>query len=607
MSHLVRNNSGTKAARLILFVPLALMMLAASPARSQTITTFAGNGGVGYSGDGGPATLATLNYPRGLAFDSAGMLYIADVNNYRVRKVTPAGIISTVAGSGVYGNSGDGGPATLAQFSNPMGVAVDAGGNLYIADSTNVRIRKVTPGGIVATVAGTGVQGFSGDGGPATAATLNSPTSLIVDSAGNIYFADSSNQRIRRVGADGKITTIAGNGLDGFSGDGGLAISASMSFPLGLVKDPSGNVYFTDGNNNRVRMITPAGIISTFAGGGTGNFGGDGGLATAASLNIPSDLAFDAAGNLYIADAGNNRVRKVNTSGIITTVAGTANNGYSGDGGPATQALLNHPWGLTTDAAGVVYVADRVNSRIRAISAPLSGPPTLLVGGAVNGASFAGNFAVAPGAIVAIFGSNLADVAGGAAGVPLPNSIGVTSVTFNGIAAPLYYVSQGQINAQAPFELGTGAVSLQVTRGAAVSQAITVNVANVSPGIFILNQAANQGAIVHAADYSLVNSGNPARTGESLAIFCNGLGPVSVPVKSGAPSPGIPLAYASVAPTVTLGGLNANVSFAGLTPGLVGLYQINVTVPGGLQAGNLGLQVSTGGLLSNIATVAVMP
>ncbi len=446
-------------------ISVVSLLLAASPARSQnTITTLAGNGSTMFSGDGGTAITAALNHPRSVAIDSAGMLYITDVDNYRVRRVTPAGIISTVAGTGAFGASGDGGLATFASFSDFMGLAVDASGSLYIVDSGNRRIRKVTANGIVTTIVGTGTQGFSGDGGPAKAATLNRPTSVVVDPSGNLYFSDSSNQRIRRVSADGTITTIAGNGLDGFSGDGNFATSAAMSFPLGVARDQSGNVYFADANNNRVRKIALSGIITTVVGDGVGRFGGDGGQATSASLNIPSDVAIDFSGNLYIADSGNNRVRKVDSAGIITTVAGTGTDGFSGDGGPAALAVLNFPWGVTTNAAGAVYIADRVNSRIRLISAAALAPPALQDGTAVNGASFVKNFAIAPGAIVTIFGSNFATGPASAGGAPYPTVIGDTSVTFNGIAAPLFYISPGQINAQAPFELGLGSAAIQVRR-----------------------------------------------------------------------------------------------------------------------------------------------
>jgi uncharacterized protein (TIGR03437 family) len=437
------------------------------------------------------------------------------------------------------------------------------------------------------------------------AATLNRPTSVMVDPAGNVYFSDSSNQRIRRIATDGTITTIAGNGLDGFSGDGGFATAASMSFPLGLVEDQFGNLYFTDGNNNRVRKVTAGGLISTFAGNGRSGFAGDGGFAVGASLNIPSDLAIDLAGNLYIADSGNNRVRKVDPSGIITSVAGTGINGFAGDGGPAALATLNYPWGLTTDSAGQVYIADRVNSRVRQISAPALGAPALQNGTAVNGASFTANFAIAPGSFVTIFGSNLADGAMSASSAPFPTVLGTTSVTFNGIGAPLFFVSPGQINAQAPFDLGLGTASIQVTRGAMVSAMGAVTVASVSPGIFIMDQVTGQGAILHA-DYSLVGASNPARAGESLAIYCTGLGAVSVAMRSGQAAPSAaPFANTLVLPVVTVGGINAAVAFSGLAPGLVGLYQINIVVPSGLLAGNQRVQILTSGVASSFATVAV--
>ncbi len=604
MPKIISGYSVSNSVAMLLF-PAICVVLSPSVAWSQvTISTFAGNGATTYSGDGGMANVTALNHPRGIAVGATGQLYIADVDNFRVRAVNPAGVIFTVAGTGVLGAAGDGGSALAATFSDINGLTLDSAGNLYVADSGNRRIRKVTPAGTVTTVAGTGIQGFSGDGGLATDATLNRPSSVVVDPSGNIYFSDSSNQRIRRVAPDGTITTIAGNGLEGFSGDGNLATGATMSFPLGLARDQVGNLYFTDGNNNRVRRITPAGIISTVAGDGKGRFAGDGGLATLASLNIPSDLAIDFAGNLYIADAGNNRVRRVDPAGIITTVAGTGTDGFSGDGGLAASAMLNFPWAVTVDNSGSVYIADRVNSRIRRVSGPPLAAPGLPEGAVVSSASFAKNSPIAPGGIVTIFGSDFSTAAASAYAIPLPAVIGETSVTFNGIAAPLYYVSAGQINAQVPFELGPGIASLQVVRGATKSSVSTITVAAVSPGIFIVDQAASQGAIVHA-DYSLVSVTNPARAGESLAIFCTGLGAVKLPVRSGAPAPASQLAETQLVPIVTLGGLNAAVSFSGLTPGLVGLYQVNVSVPAGLPPGNVVLQVVAGGVSSNTATVAV--
>lgn len=590
---------------LLVAVPVLCLLLAAGPAYPQsTIRTIAGNGSQVFAGDGGPATAAGLNHPRGLAVDASGNVYISDVDNHRIRRVSPSGIISTIAGNGVPGDSGDGGPAVSASLSDVTGLALDGAGNLYIADAGNRRVRKVTTNGIISTIAGTGVQGFSGDGGPATDAQLNRPTSVLFR-AGDLYIADSSNQRIRRVSANGTITTIAGNGVAGFSGDSGPATSASLRFPLGLAADSLGNLYFADGDNNRVRRISPEGIITTAAGNGSGRFAGDQGPATNASLNIPWDVAIDGAGNLYIADAGNNRVRKVDGFGLISTLTGTGEDGYAGDDGPAAAAVLNFPWGLTTDASGRIYIADRVNNRVRLVSGSPVGVPVLEGNSTLNSASFAK--LIAPGGMVSLLGSGFSGSSLSASSFPLPTLLGETRVTFNGIEAPLFFVSDTRIQAQAPFELPAGSdVSVQVRRGDSLSASRMVSVGAVSPGIFIVDQASNAGAVLHAEDYLLVSSDAPARPGEFLLIYCTGLGPLRVAVGSGESAPRVPALTETLHfPSVTIAGLSANVINSGLVPGFVGLYQIEVQAPPGMPAGAQPIQISILGAASNIATIVV--
>jgi uncharacterized protein (TIGR03437 family) len=324
------------------------------------ITTVAGSGPPGTKGDGGPATEALLNKPAGIAVDDGGNLYIADTNNHRIRKVTTDGRITTICGTGTATFGGDGGAASRAGLNGPTGVALDAGGTLYIADSGNERIRRVTPAGTISTVAGNGVAGFAGDRGPATAAQLNNPVSVAVDASGNLYIADRSNNRVRRVTPAGAIESIAGTGVAGYSGDNLSATMAQLNAPAGVALDAAGNLYVSE--NWRLRRITPAGIILSVAGGSTFGFGGDGGPAISAQLDAPQGIAFDQVGNLYLADQANHRVRRITPAGIINTVAG---GGDLGDGGPATAARFYYPRALAADQAGNVYLVDNNGRRVR--------------------------------------------------------------------------------------------------------------------------------------------------------------------------------------------------------------------------------------------------
>lgn len=305
--------------------------------RGGTITTLAGDGVCGFGGDGGPPASASLNTPRGVAVAANGDVYVADLANCRVRKIS-GGLISTFAGTGVCGFSGDAGAATSAQLNIPWDVEVDTAGNLFIADVLNCRVRKVTSGTIT-TVAGTGVCGFSGDAGAATSAQINNTGGIAVDTSGNLFIADSNNHRVRKVTA-GIITTVAGTGVAGFSGDGGAATGAQLDFPTGAVVDASGNLYIGDSVNCRIRKVS-GGIITTVAGTGACGYSGDGGPATSADLNLTRGVAADAAGNLYIADFVNCRVRKVDgISGIITTIAGTGVCGFNGDASPTATHII---------------------------------------------------------------------------------------------------------------------------------------------------------------------------------------------------------------------------------------------------------------------------
>jgi sugar lactone lactonase YvrE len=336
-------------------------------------TTVAGiDSQTGYSGDGGPATNAKLWNPSGVAVDGSGNLFIVDAFNYRIREVTTNGVITTVAGNGVGAGgagsySGDGGAATNAGMNEVVGVALDASGNLFVCDFNNNRIREVSTNGVITTVAGNGIKGYSGDGGAATNASLNNPNDVAIDGSGNLFIADWGNQRIRKVNTNGTITLFAGNGANGYTGNGGPATNASLSYPVGVAADASGNLFIADAGNAVIRKVNTNGIITTFAGNGTAGYSGDGGPATSAELNVGAGVAVDASGNLFIADVYNNRVRKVSTNGIITTVAGNGKPGYAGDGGPATAARLWYPYGVGVDALGDLFIAEEFNERVRKV------------------------------------------------------------------------------------------------------------------------------------------------------------------------------------------------------------------------------------------------
>jgi trimeric autotransporter adhesin len=340
---------------------------------AQTISTIAGDSIQGYTGDGGLAIAAELKFPYALVLDTSGNVYFSDAGNNRIRKIDIAsGIITTIAGNGTQGYSGDGAAATAAELFNPGGLVFDGSGNLFFADAYNNCIRKINfTTGIITTVAGNGTSGFSGDGGPATAAQMKTPFAVKLDTSGNLFIPDVNNNRLRKVdGTTGIITTIAGNGTAGYTGDGGLATAAELNAPTDVALDRVGNLYFTQGGGSCVRKIAVStGIITTVAGNGTLGFSGDGGLATVAQLNRPSCVLVDTLGNLFIADYWNNRIRQVDfASGIITTLAGSGVGGYNGDGLSCLAAELYHPSGIAFNRSGNLFITDRLNNRVREIT-----------------------------------------------------------------------------------------------------------------------------------------------------------------------------------------------------------------------------------------------
>ncbi len=335
------------------------------------LDTAAGTGKSDYSGDGGPAVQAELDKPVGVAADRAGNLYIADKDNHRIRKVSPAGLVSTVAGTGDSGYAGNGGPAVNAELHGPQGVAVDDAGNLYIADTENSWVRRVDAATGVITLYHGAVDVDKPDSG-SDAPAMNKPRALFCAGAADVlYIADTENHRILSVTSNGTVRVVAGTGKSGDSGDGGLAVAAELDKPRGVFFSPAGDLYIADTDNHRVRKVDASGIITTVAGTGSGGYEGDGGPATAAKIDKPRGLAVDAAGNVLFVDEGKSSLRVVrHTDGVILAIAGNGSNGYDGDGLPAAGSRLRAPCGLAlADVRGsrIVFIGDRDNHRVRAL------------------------------------------------------------------------------------------------------------------------------------------------------------------------------------------------------------------------------------------------
>jgi uncharacterized protein (TIGR03437 family) len=822
----------------LLFAPLAFT---AAPA--YTIRTYAGGDSVG---DGGPAAKAFVSILEGVCADAAGNIYVADADDNRIRKIDTAGNVTTYAGTGYAGFGGDGGPANQAALSSPFGIRMDANGNLFIADLGNNRVRKVSAGGTISTfasglnqprnvafgaggalyvsefganrvvkinadgsttvIAGSGASGFGGDGGPASSALLNGPAGLAFDSAGSLYIADSSNECIRKVTADGTISTFLGGvpvitgtnfplivptglasdsadnlyvasagspatfridasgtrhvlpgiGRDIFPsvtgdillvgqqhleelhadgsvttvfsssaytfGDGGPAIGAHFESIGGLAADALGNVvladskfrrlrqvasdgtieslqtsdylsdpgalafdpnnvlyvadtgsiliaeptgpptvftsglsapagltfttqprlYFTDTNqaystdasgtpaalpllqslnaptgiaaasdgsfyvadtgNNVIRKIAADGSDSAIAGNGAPGFFGDEGPAAQAQLSAPAGIAVDRAGNIWIADTGNQRIRFIDSSGIIHTVAGTGSAGFSGDGGAAQQAQISSPTAIACDPQGDVFFVDSGNRRVRELTAGAATSQSTTAAAGTLAITQAATFLTGPivgGEIVSLFGTGLGPATALAATLDasgkVATTLGDTQVLVNGVPAPLYYVQANQINAQIPIETsGHLSVLVEVQRSGVTQSSVVSDVAPYSPGLFAVNGTA---AALNFPDYSLNGTAHPAAAGSVILLFGTGFGDTSPLSVTGLPAIapfGIPLAPVSV----FIGGTAAQVLYVGDAPGFAGLTQINAVIPPGTPSGKVQIQVSASDVVS---------
>ncbi|MGA2739646.1 MAG: hypothetical protein ABSG65_19680 [Bryobacteraceae bacterium] len=574
-------------------------------AATGIVNTVAGNGTFGFGGDGGSALMAVLNTPTGVAINN-GALYIADTNNQRVRQVA-SGSISTVAGNGTQGYSGDGQPAAGASLSNPTGLAFDPSGNLYIADTANDSVRSVSPAGMIATFAGSGTScGFGAAGNPATLTPLCAPQGVVADLAGNTYIADTKHNLVSMVDSAGNIQIVAGNGTAGDAGAGNTAWG-ELYQPQGVALDSAGNLYIADTQNHRIRVLAPGGAISTVAGTGTAGFGGDGGAATAAQLNAPSEVAVDAVGNIYIADTLNHRVRLVTTDGNIATIAGTGDAAYNGDDGPAVQIALSSPYGVTLDGQGNVYVADTGNNRVRMLSTSqavvVTPPPGQLINVAIANAASLQAGPLAPGEIFSIFGQGMGPAV---AVTGTFDSTGTLSTTLSDVQvlfvgepvsatpAPLYYVQANQINAQVPYAMaGQPFAQLLVVYQGVTLASMQVPIANADPALFTVGSGTGNAVVVNQ-DGSLNSDAHPAPQGSTVVLYATGEGQTSPAGVTGQPAQApFPLPVLPV--SLTMGGIPAGVVFAGEAPGFVGVMQINATVPSGfVPPGDLALVLTVG-------------
>lgn len=584
----------------------ALAATLAAQAPQYTIKSFAGNGTSGFEGDSSAATAAKLYSPLGLAADSSGNIYISDQLNHRIRKVATNGTITTIAGKELQGSTGDDGAATSAALNAPSGVAVDKSGNIYIADTRNHKIRKVATDGKITTFAGDGIAGFvekntDGTYVDAKNAQLNFPTGVAVDASGNVYIADSANHRIRKVGTDGKISTVVGTGVAGYAGDDGMATSATLNHPTAVAVGSGGSLYIADQQNHRIRKVTPDGVIKSIAGIGQPGYSGNGGPATLAALFYPTGVAVDDSGNVFVADMTNNRIRRIAEDGTIAAIAGSGKFGDTGVDEPGLNARLKFPTAVLV-AGGKVYFSDSQNHRVKVLT-PVAVPPTstgvpvISDGGVGLAAEYGSSRTIAPGAWIEITGVRLAG-----------EQAEATRVTIDGQPAVVAEAGAERLKAQAPFTLSAGEREVRVSTALGESEPAKVQVAAAEAGLearaqFRLEGRQYAAARIGDSDVYALPAGavegvesRPVKPGETLVIEGTGFGAVTPYVETGERAgEGSTL----VAPVrFEIGGVVAQVVSAGLAAGKMGVYQFRIQVPEAVESGPAAIQVTVDGRVS---------
>ena len=570
---------------------------------SATIQTIAGDGYYHSVGDAGSATAALLNQPAGVALDFAGDLLIADTGTQRIRLVSPTQTITTLAGTGLAVQAIPPGstPAVSAGLDSPTGVAADAAGNVLIADSYNHRIASVGADRNLLTLAGTGQPGMGADGLPPSQTALRGPRGVCVDRAGAVFIADTSNHRVLKVSSSA-MTTVAGNGTAGDAGDGALARAAQLNQPSACALDSFGNLYIADTFSNRIRKVAPTGIITTVAGTGEAGSSGDEGAATSARIRTPRGVAVDDNGNIFLADTGNNRLRQVTADGVIHTIAGQDTAGFAGDTGPAAAALLNAPQGLALDGSGALYVADTGNNRVRrlvpgaaGVAAPVTGPTEL----SLENAASLHQGPVAPGEVIVISGTGLgpaATVQSPTDSGRLPTVLSGVEVQFDGADAPIFSAQASQVMVQVPYEVaGEQSTHIAVYYNRLAVGSLDAPVAAASPGVAA--GAVNNDGTANAA-------GAPASGGSTVTVLATGQGLMAGANVTGQVAQA-PYAHPVMPISVKVGGITATILDASSQPGAVGTLQVKLQLPSILPSGGVPLELSVGSAAAPAITVYV--